>query len=198
MSSLYFKHGTLRAGKSIELLKTAHNYEEQGKKVAIFTSALDTRNGKGRVSSRIGKSREAIAINEDTDLWDYAVHSNIKDVDCVLVDEAQFLKRHHVIALSMIVDIYKIPVIAFGLKNDFKNRLFEGSEALLTYADKIEELKSMCAYCNKKAIMNGRFVDGVIEIEGTQIVIGDEQYTSLCRKCYMDEVKKQDAKKENE
>lgn len=184
MSSLYFKHGTLRAGKSIELLKTAHNYEEQGKKVAILTSALDTRNGKGVVSSRIGKSRDAIAITEDMDIFDCAIENNFESLDCILVDEAQFLKRHHVIALSTIVDMYDVPVIAFGLKNDFKNRLFEGSEALLTYADNIEELKSMCAYCSKKATMNLRTLDGKPIYEGEQIQIGDEEYIAVCRKHY--------------
>ena len=152
MAQLYYRYGTMNSGKTIEILKVAYNYEEQGKGVVIMTSALDTRDGVGYVSSRIGMKRPAIAIEESTDIFGY-----IRDLPekpyCVLVDEAQFLKRHHVYDLARVVDELDIPVMAFGLKNDFRNELFEGSKYLLLLADKIDEIKTICQYCKKKAIM---------------------------------------------
>ena len=140
MAQLYYKYGTMNSGKTIEILKVAHNYEEQGKGVVIMTSAIDTRDGFGVVSSRIGMKREAIAIEDDTDIFGYIQGLEEKPY-CVLVDEAQFLKRHHVYDLARVVDELDVPVMAFGLKNDFRNELFEGSEHLLLLADKIEEIR---------------------------------------------------------
>lgn len=121
MAQLYYRYGTMNSGKTIEILKVAYNYEEQGKGVVIMTSALDTRDGVGYVSSRIGMKRPALAIEETTDIFGY-----IRDLPekpyCVLVDEAQFLKRHHVYDLARVVDELDIPVMAFGLKNDFRNQ----------------------------------------------------------------------------
>lgn len=149
MAQLYYRYGTMNSGKTIEILKVAYNYEEQGKGVVIMTSALDTRDGVGYVSSRIGMKRPALAIEETTDIFGY-----IRDLPekpyCVLVDEAQFLKRHHVYDLARVVDELDIPVMAFGLKNDFRNELFEGSKYLLLLADKIDEIKTICQYCKKR------------------------------------------------
>ncbi|VKX53215.1 thymidine kinase [Streptococcus pneumoniae] len=146
MAQLYYRYGTMNSGKTIEILKVAYNYEEQGKGVVIMTSALDTRDGVGYVSSRIGMKRPALTIEETTDIFGY-----IRDLPekpyCVLVDEAQFLKRHHVYDLARVVDELDIPVMAFGLKNDFRNELFEGSKYLLLLADKIDEIKTICQYC---------------------------------------------------
>lgn len=185
MAQLFFKYGTMNSGKSIELLKTAHNYREQGKEVIIMTSALDTRDGVGTVASRIGLSEDAIAINADDNLVN-VVYKNAQDKDklsCVLVDEAQFLSKSNVHDLCRIVDYYNMPVICYGLKTDFRGELFEGSEALLKYADKLEEIKTVCANptCQRKATMNARLVDGKQVTNGEQVVIGDEEYTSLCR-----------------
>lgn len=184
MAQLYYRYGTMNSGKTIEILKVAYNYEEQGKGVVIMTSALDTRDGVGYVSSRIGMKRPAIAIEETTDIFGY-----IRDLPekpyCVLVDEAQFLKRHHVYDLARVVDELDIPVMAFGLKNDFRNELFEGSKYLLLLADKIEEIKTICQYCKKKATMVLRTHDGVPVYDGEQIQIGgNETYISVCRKHY--------------
>ncbi|MET3557327.1 thymidine kinase [Streptococcus rupicaprae] len=184
MAQFYFKYGAMNSGKTIEILKVAHNYEEQGKDVVIMTSALDTRDGFGIVSSRIGMRRDAIAIATDFDVFQY-----VKDLDkipyCILIDEAQFLTKDQVIAFSRVVDELDIPVMAFGLKNDFLNHLFEGSEALLLFADKIEEIKTICHYCSKKAIMNLRMVDGAPVYAGQQIQIGgNESYRAVCRKHY--------------
>ncbi|MBF0805296.1 MULTISPECIES: thymidine kinase [unclassified Streptococcus] len=186
MAQLYFKYGTMNSGKTIEILKVAHNYEEQGKRVLIMTSALDTRDGVGMVSSRIGMRREALAIDDDFDVFGFIQEEqNQEELFCVLIDEAQFLKRHHVFALARVVDELDIPVMAFGLKNDFRNELFEGSKYLLLFADKIEEIKTICHYCSKKATMVLRMQDGKPMYDGEQIQIGgNETYVSVCRRHY--------------
>jgi len=184
MAQLFFRYGAMNSGKSIEILKVAHNYEEQHKSVVLLTSAVDDREEVGIISSRIGIKRRAIPVRDETDL--YAMVSQMdKDIACVLIDEAQFLKKEHVVQLAHIVDDLNIPVMAFGLKNDFRNELFEGSEQLLILADKIEEMKTICWYCHKKAIMNMRMHDGKPVYTGEQIVIGgNESYFPVCRKHY--------------
>ena len=133
----------MNSGKSIEILKVAYNYEEQGKPVVLLTSRLDDWDEVGYISSRIGMRRKAYPIGNDTDIFDY-----IDDISprpyCVLIDEAQFLTRANVYDLARIVDELDIPVMAFGLKNDFQNNLFEGSKYLLLLSDKIEEIKTIC------------------------------------------------------
>ena len=185
MAQLFWRCGTINAGKSIELIKVAYNYEERGKRVLVLTSGLDNRYGEGVVRSRIGLSREALAVEENTDILDVFMMENYRHrIDCVLVDEAQFLKRHHVEELVEVVDSFNCPVICYGLKNDFSNQLFEGSYYLLVYADKIEEIKTIC-WCGRKATMVARVVDGRIVRTGDQIMIGgEEMYVSLCRKHY--------------
>ena len=184
MAQLFFRYGAMNSGKTIEILKVAHNYEEQHKHVVILTSGLDNRDEVGYVSSRIGLRRPAIPIFDETDV--YEIVASKKDIDCVLVDEAQFLKKHHVIELTRIVDELGIPVMTFGLKNDFRNQLFEGSEYLLLYADKIEEMKTICWFCAKKATMNLRIHDGKPVYDGEQIMIGgNEAYFPVCRKHYV-------------
>ena len=123
LAQLYYKYGTMNSGKTIEILKVAHNYEEQGKPVVIMTSALDTRDGVGIVSSRIGMRREAIPISNETDIIGLVTRLPKKPY-CVLIDECQFLSKQNVYDLARLVDEYDIPVMAFGLKNDFQNELF--------------------------------------------------------------------------
>ena len=184
MAQLYYKYGTMNSGKTIEILKVAHNYEEQGKSVVIMTSAVDTRDGFGVVSSRIGMKRNAVAIEDQTDIFGYIQQLPEKPY-CVLIDEAQFLKRHHVYDLARVVDELDVPVMAFGLKNDFRNELFEGSKHLLLLADKIEEIKTICQYCSRKATMVLRTDNGKPVYDGEQIQIGgNETYISVCRKHY--------------
>lgn len=184
VAQLFFTYGAMNSGKSIEILKVAHNYEEQGKPVAIFTSALDTRDGVGVVASRIGLKRRAVAVSADTDIF-AAVQKIPHQVHCVLVDEAQFLTQRHVRQLVKIVDQLKIPVMAFGLKNDFQNELFEGSKYLLLYADKIEEMKTICWFCDHKATMNLRIANGKPVYAGEQVQIGgNESYYPVCRRHY--------------
>ncbi len=184
MAKLYFKYGAMNSGKSIEIVKVAHNYEEQNKPVKIFTSAVDTRTKVGLVASRTGLEREATPITDDMDLFEEIAVIDT-ELYCILIDEAQFLKKHHILELARVVDQLNIPVMAFGLKNDFSNELFEGSKYLLIYADKIEELKTICWYCHRKATMNLRINDGEPVYTGEQIQIGgNESYLPVCRSCY--------------
>ncbi len=184
MAQLFFKYGAMNSGKTIEILKVAHNYEEQDKTVLIFTSAVDDRDKIGVVASRIGIKRAAIPVYSETDMY-AIVEEQTTTPFCVLVDESQFLQKKHVLQLANIVDKLHIPVMAFGLKNDFSNELFEGSKYLLLYADKIEEIKTICWYCHKKAIMNMRLVNGKPVYQGEQIQIGgNEAYIPVCRNHY--------------
>lgn len=183
MAQLFFKYGAMNSGKSIEIIKVAHNYEEQNKNVLIFTSALDDRDKIGYVSSRIGLKRDAIPIDPDTNLFAIVSESPLP-LSCVLVDEVQFVSKAHVLQMARIVDELDIPVMGFGLKNDFQNELFEGSKYMLLYADKIEEMKTICWFCEKKAIMALRVDENKKPVrEGSQIQIGgNDNYYPVCRK----------------
>ena len=192
MAQLFFRYGAMSSGKTIEISKVAHNYEAQGRRIALMTSGLDNRSGVGTVASRIGLHRKAIPITSEMNLFEYIKKMNDHDLAdgdgklaCVLIDEAQFLKRHHVLECAKIVDDFNIPVMTFGLKNDFQNHLFEGSENLLIFADKIEEMKTICHYCGHKATMNLRVNNGKPVYEGEQVQIGgDESYYPVCRYHY--------------
>ena len=192
MAQLFFRYGAMSSGKTIEILKVAHNYEAQGRRIALMTRGLDNRSGVGTVASRIGLHRKAIPITSEMNLFEYIKKMNDHDLAdgdgklaCVLIDEAQFLKRHHVLECAKIVDDFNIPVMTFGLKNDFQNHLFEGSENLLIFADKIEEMKTICHYCGHKATMNLRVNNGKPVYEGEQVQIGgDESYYPVCRYHY--------------
>lgn len=191
----------MSSGKSMEILKVQHNYKEQDKDVLLMTSAIDTRDGVGTVASRAGISSHAYAVQPEENLIDtieefleseYWRYQYDVGLYCILVDEAQFLSREQVVQLSSVVDFYGIPVIAYGLKNDFQNKLFEGAESLLIYSDKIEEIKTICWYCDKKATMNLRMNDGKPVYDGTQVQIGgNENYVPVCRNHYKHPIIKQ-------
>jgi thymidine kinase len=181
----------MNAGKSLELIKVAYNYEERGKFPLILIPSIDDRYGGGKIVSKAGLEKEAITITDETNLLNL-VSEKLReggptaDISCVLVDEGQFLKKHQVLELTEIVDGYGIPVMVYGLKNDFRNELFEGSKYLLIYADKIEEIKTIC-WCGRKATMVARVVDGKFVKTGDQILVGgNEMYVSLCRRHYND------------
>lgn len=189
MAQLFFKYGTMNSSKSAQLIMAAHNYEQQGKETMIMTSSIDTRSKVGKVESRVGISADAIRIGSEDDPKELMITHTEKNgatkyPACILVDEAQFLTTTQVQSLAKIVDSYGIPVLCFGLKTDFMGKLFEGSKALLELADKIEEIKTVCHFCNRKATMNLRLVDGDPVYDGAQIQIGDQEYLSVCRKCY--------------
>tara|TARA_Y100000389_G_scaffold191318_1_gene217271 strand:+ start:2894 stop:3445 length:552 start_codon:yes stop_codon:yes gene_type:complete len=181
------------AGKSLDLLKTAHNYEERKKKVFLLTSSLDNRYGKKKIASRLGISRDANVFNEESDLYDMVYDSLEKDLNkpsCVLVDEAQFLTKEQVWQLTDIVDQLEIVVIAYGLRSDYQGEPFEGSTYLMTLADRIEELKTICEF-GDKASMNMRLLDGVPIFKGQQVQIGgDESYIPVCRKYFKKQKRK--------
>ena len=187
MAQLYFRYSTMNAGKTIELIKVAYNYEERGKRVLVLTPSIDNRYGAGKIASRIGLSRDACLVNDNTNILELFMDEEAKGkIDCVLVDECQFMKKHHIEELSEIVDSLDVPVLAYGLKNDFRNELFEGSYYMLIYADKIEEIKTIC-WCGRKATMVARVIDGKFLKTGEQIQIGgNDMYVSLCRKHYND------------
>ena len=184
MTQLTFVYGTMASGKSIEILKVAHNYEVQGRKPMLLTSALDDRTNVGEISSRIGLKQDAGIIHAADDLFEM-VAGQAEQPAIVLIDEAQFMTREQVMQLAHIVDDLDIPVMAFGLKNDFSNHLFPGSEALLIFADKLEEMKTLDSFGTKKATMNLRIHDGKPVYEGEQIEIGgDEAYLPVSRYHY--------------
>lgn len=187
MAQLYYRYSTMNAGKSIDLIKVAYNYEERGQHVLTLIPAIDDRYGVGVITSRIGIQRDALIVNEDTNILELFLRENEKHpIDCVLIDECQFLKKHHVQELVEIVDSLGTPVLCYGLKNDFRNELFEGSYYMLVYADKIEEIKTIC-WCGRKATMVARVVDNRIVKSGEQILVGgNDMYVSLCRKHYND------------
>ncbi len=187
MAQLFFKYSTMNAGKSLEVLKVAYNYDERGKRALILTPILDENTGLPLVKTRLGLEKEAVYVSPETNIIQlFLEESEKKTVDCVLVDESQFLEKHHVEELVEIVDSCNTPVLAFGLKNDFRNELFEGSYHLLVNADKIEEIKTIC-WCGRKATMIARVSDGKIVKQGEQKIIGGlEMYVPLCRKHYND------------
>ena len=184
MAQLFFEYGVMASGKSIEILKVAHNYSQQNRKVLLLTSSLDDRTHVGEISSRVGMKHDAGVIYPDTDIE--LLVSNMNELPAiVLIDEAQFMNRTQVLQLTRIVDIMNIPVMAFGLKNDFSNHLFPGSEALLIFADKLEEIKTLDTFGTKKATMNLRIHNGKPVYEGEQVEIGgDENYLPVSRKHY--------------
>lgn len=177
----------MNSSKSMNLLAIAHNYEELGRKVVLLTPSIDVRSDVNEIASRVGIKHRAIKLDPSDDVISkiLEVNKNFKDIACVLVDEAQFLKHTQVSDLATIVDKFNVPVIAYGLRTDFRGFLFEGSRALMEQADSIEEIKTICSNCGKKAIMNARVVDGKRVTNGDQILIGgNESYIPLCRNCW--------------
>ena len=174
----------MNAGKSTMLLQSNHNYLERGMKPQIYTSDLDNRYGSGEIVSRIGLKTKSNTFNTKTDIYKDILNKNNNDsVDCVLVDETQFLTELQVEQLGRIVDELNIPVLAFGIRTDFQGKLFEGSKFLLAWADNLKEIKTVC-HCGRKATMVLRVDDeGNIMADGSQIEIGgEERYVSVCRK----------------
>jgi thymidine kinase len=183
MAKLYFYYASMNAGKSAHLLQADFNYRERGMATMLWTAALDSRSG-GQVKSRIGLESEAHKFTPDTDLWAAvsATH-NVKPLNCVLVDEAQFLSPAQVWQLARLADEGGIPVLCYGLRTDFQGQLFPGSAVLLGIADALVELKAVC-HCGRKATMNLRVDDsGAAVQQGQQTEIGgDDRYVALCRK----------------
>ena len=184
MAKLYFYFAAMNAGKSTTLLQADFNYRERGMETMLWTAAHDDRSGTGRIASRLGLIVEANAYAPEVDLFD-AVGEELKrrKLHCVLVDEAQFLTRDHVLQLTRVSDELGIPVLCYGLRTDFLGELFEGSAALLALADALVELKAVCE-CGRKATMNLRVDEqGHAVAAGAQTEIGgNDRYVALCRR----------------
>jgi thymidine kinase len=182
MAKLYFRHGTMGSAKTLNLLAVAHNYRAQGKRVMLLKPRLDDRFGAAHIASRAGLKAEAdLLLDAATDL-DPKLFDG---VDCVLVDEAQFLSPHVIEQLRSLTKTHNVPVICYGLRSDFRTRLFPGSQRLLELADAIEEVKVTCQFCNRKAIYNMRFAGGKPTLSGAQVELGaEESYLPVCFTCW--------------
>lgn len=190
MAQLYFYYSSMNAGKSTALLQSAYNYQERGMRSFILSAALDDRYGIGKVTSRIGLAAEAQLFNGKDDLFDILSAENLKKpIDCILIDESQFLSRDQVKQLTQVVDHLNIPVLCYGIRTDFRGELFPGSQYLLAWADKLVELKTVC-HCGRKATMVVRTDDhGKVIKNGEQVVIGgNDQYQSLCRRHFSEQM----------
>jgi thymidine kinase len=191
MAKLYFYYASMNAGKSTTLLQADFNYRERGMATMLYTAGVHDRSGHGVIDSRIGLRAEANVYNPSTDIR-AEVEAEIKrrQVDCILVDEAQFMTRRQVLALASICDELDIPVLAYGLRTDFQGELFEGSGALLALADTLVELKAICE-CGRKATMNLRVdEDGLAVRVGAQTEIGgNDRYLALCRRHFMERLR---------
>ena len=186
MSKLFFRYAAMNAGKSTALLQTAHNYEERGMRVRLFTAAHDERAGYGVVASRLGLKRQAETFGPATHFdpaW--LQQGGTQRTACVLIDEAQFLAPEQVVQLHRLAHHHAVPVICYGLRSDFRGVAFPGSAALLTLADDLEEIKTICA-CGRKASMNLRLdAQGRRVQQGEQVLIGgNESYRAVCPRCF--------------
>ena len=188
MAKLYFNYSSMNAGKSTMLLQANHNYSERGMNAQLYTSALDNRFGNDEITSRIGLKKKSNIFTKDTNIFEeIALKHKALYVDCLLIDEAQFLTKKQVEQLGKIVDKLGIPVLAFGIRTDFQGNLFEGSKFLLAWADNLKEIKTVC-HCGRKATMVLRINDqGKVIEDGAQIEIGGEdKYVSVCRKHFFE------------
>jgi len=183
VAKLYFRYSAMNAGKSTALLQVAHNYEEYGRRVELFTSAIDDRFGVGTITSRLGPSRAATTFDSAFDFYEHVAKH--RDLSCLLVDEAQFLTESQVRQLHQVAHILDVPAICYGIRSDFLGVAFPGAAALLTLADSIEEIKTVCA-CGRKATMNPRYDESDRRIvSGEQIAIeGKARYRQVCGSCF--------------
>ena len=185
MAKLHFINGVMGSGKSLDLIRVAYNYKERGMNVLVFKPIVDTRDGIEDciISSRTGVSCNAEWIYEDTEIdFKVAMYLEHMEIDAIIVDEVQFLTNEQIMQLSDIVTRFNIPVLAYGLKNNFKGELFEPIKTLLAYCDEVRSVIGLC-WCGKRANHNARVVDGAIVKHGEEIQVGgNESYIALCNK----------------
>ena len=188
MAKLYFRYGTVGSAKTLNLLAVAHNYKQQNKKVILIKPNMDTRFGRKWIRSRAGLEEQAdILVNDGTRL----TLEMFEGINCVVVDEAQFLSPRTIEELRAVTAQLNVPVICYGLRTDFRGKLFPGSTRLLELADSIEEIKTTCAFCDRKAVMNLKHVNGVATIDGPSIDLGaEERYMPACYRCYSEQLAK--------
>lgn|SRR5690606_23095398 len=188
MAKLYFRYGTMDSAKTLNLLAVAHNYRKQGKRVLLLKPRLDVRFGPEIIRSRSGLEAPADLLIEPGAALDV---EQLRGLNCILVDEAQFLSESVIEQLRELTSELGVPVICYGLRTDFQARLFPGSKRLLELADSIEEVKVTCQFCDRKAVFNLRMADGLAVIDGPQIQLGaDERYMPACWIHYREEQRK--------
>lgn len=193
MAKLNFKYATMNSGKTLDLIRTAYNYEENGYNVLLLKPAVDTK-GEKCIESRVGLKRQVDYLIEKNDNIIDKISSNLKDITCIFVDEVQFLSKKQIDELFLISKVFDINVICYGLRLNFKMEAFEGSKGLLEIAEELEELKTICK-CGNIARYLGRKVNGNYVLEGDEIVIDgtdNVEYIPLCGDCYLKDVKKID------
>lgn len=203
-SKLFFYYGTMNSSKSLRLLSTAYNFEENGIQIMVLKPSLDTRDGEGIIKSRAGVSRKCVMIDKEINLYKAVkAYKNVlaaqfETLKWVIIDECQFLTKEQVDQLSDVVDFLDINVMCFGLRTDFQSNLFQGSKRLFELADDIEEIKSSCECGEGKTSINARFDDnGEILTDGDQIVIGgNDKYKGICRKCWKNKIRDKILKRE--
>lgn len=181
MAKFKFKYGVMNSGKSQELIRVWYNYTTQGRKVLVLTPAVDDRYGVGKVTTRAGESISAAALSDN--FYDEIKQAYVEGIECVLVDEVQFLSKEAVEYLKHFFVLGKgIPVLAYGLLKDFQNNLFEGSQACLIVAEELEEIETICHYCTKKATMNKRINENGDKVaDGEQVLVGgNDSYVQCC------------------
>ncbi len=191
MAKLYFYYSAMNAGKSTTLLQSSFNYEERGMKTMLFTAAIDDRFEKGSIASRLGIKKDAHLFEKGENLYEKVQKELEKrQVNCILIDEAQFLTRDHVFELANVADQMSIPVLCYGLRTDFQANLFEGSQWLLAIADEIHELKTICR-CGSKATMNLRIDEhgNAVKIGASIEIGGNDRYIAMCRKHFMEKLR---------
>jgi thymidine kinase len=191
MAKLYFHYSTMNAGKSTMLLQASYNYQERGMRTVILIAAFDDRAGKGRISSRIGLAADGIPFEAEDDLFNLIERMHAEEaLACVFLDEAHFMSVDHVWQLAHVVDRLGIPVMVYGLRTDFRGKLFPASQELLAIADELREVRTIC-HCGRKATMVVRLdSDGNVLHQGAQIDVGgNEKYVSLCRRHWEEAMK---------
>ena len=194
MAKLYFKYGAMGSSKTAQALITKFNYEERNMKVWLIKPALDDRDGKTVLRSRIGLEAECDVIGSGDDIYERFMAEGGK-CDVIIADECQFFTKENIDQLRRIVDECGVPVMCFGLRADFLCNLFTGSERLFAVADSIAEIKTICS-CGAKATVNARFDElGKIVTEGDQVMLGgNDRYIAMCHKCWKNKIKEQSAK----
>lgn len=192
MAKLHFRYGAMNSGKTTILIQTAYNYEERDQKVIIIKPLIDTK-GNDTIVSRIGVSRKVDFLTSKNDKIIDKIENIIESIDCILVDEVQFMTKEQIDELFYITKLYNIPVIGFGLRTDFKTNSFEGSQRMLELSDELEEMPTICR-CGKKARFNGRKLNNEFIYDGESVLIDGSnkkiEYESLCGNCYIEKVLK--------
>lgn len=197
---LKFFYGTMASAKTLRLLTTAYNFEEKGVQIMVLKPSIDTRDGEGVIKSRVGLERACVMVDADVDLYKAVkayknvLETQFETLKWVLIDECQFLTEKQVDELSDVVDFLGVSVMCFGLRTDFRSRLFPASKRLFEIADDIEEIKSTCECGERKTSINARFDEnGEIIRDGSQIEVGgNERYRAICRKCWKDKLREKE------